>query len=321
MQAALAGYQTLVSGMKSAYGDKFKLDEQTTIAVMKNGIMPITADMSILQMLLQDILDTEKKQLDGMYNLPSGASFYVPYQAAGYYPKDSSKGSNFNILDLPILQGFLKNLAQQQQKPPETKLETRPETTAALSRGFSNPDNIPVPKAEINATVAQIYAPAVNTGNTSTTPKIPQSYYDKQKYLGETMANTYGSQGVYGQMPGLPNNFGNGSTGNPIIEGLKSLFDWIMGLGAGKASASSGQDPRDMYGKWRSTNANYSDYKAQNTTQLNTSPTTSLDLKLNSTIQLNLDNRLLASVIKQQIWNDLIRYENSRTTVQKSVLV
>jgi hypothetical protein len=39
------------------------------------------ADWAIVQYLLGEILKTNEKQLDGIYNLPSGASFYVPFQA------------------------------------------------------------------------------------------------------------------------------------------------------------------------------------------------------------------------------------------------
>jgi hypothetical protein len=63
----------------------YKLDEQTEIAVTSDGVLnSYTKDWKIVQYLLQEILDTEQKQLDGMYNLPAGSSFYVPYNAALY---------------------------------------------------------------------------------------------------------------------------------------------------------------------------------------------------------------------------------------------
>jgi len=54
--------------------------------------MLMTKDWAIVQYLLQEILKTEEKQLDGIYNLPSGASFYVPFQALKLQPQGGEEG-------------------------------------------------------------------------------------------------------------------------------------------------------------------------------------------------------------------------------------
>lgn len=62
-----------------------KIDPQEIIAITSEGyISNQKADWKIVQYLLQQILDVNEKQLDGMYNLPEGSSFYVPYNAAKY---------------------------------------------------------------------------------------------------------------------------------------------------------------------------------------------------------------------------------------------
>ena len=64
---------------ESLYGYKPEIEEQLVIDP-EGLVKPVKADWKITNYLLQQILDTEKKQLDGIYNLPEGAGFYVPYQ-------------------------------------------------------------------------------------------------------------------------------------------------------------------------------------------------------------------------------------------------
>ncbi len=60
-----------------------KSEETELLTYFKDSNSPslMKADWQIVQYLLGEILKTDEKQLDGIYNLPSGASFYVPYQA------------------------------------------------------------------------------------------------------------------------------------------------------------------------------------------------------------------------------------------------
>ena len=58
-------------------------EETPLLTFFKDTTSPIymQKDWRIVQYLLQEILKVNEKQLDGIYNLPSGASFYVPFQA------------------------------------------------------------------------------------------------------------------------------------------------------------------------------------------------------------------------------------------------
>lgn len=65
---------------------------EDTIAIAKDGVAkPIHADMKILAMLLEKLVDQGQKQLDGMYNIPEGATFWVPLTAA-YYRRGGGGG-------------------------------------------------------------------------------------------------------------------------------------------------------------------------------------------------------------------------------------
>jgi hypothetical protein len=64
-------------------------------------------DNLAIKLALEKIVDLNQKQLDGMYNIPEGATFWVPLQAAYYRPKSEggvgvggdASGSNASALD------------------------------------------------------------------------------------------------------------------------------------------------------------------------------------------------------------------------------
>jgi TP901 family phage tail tape measure protein len=94
-------YKAIRSGIIREGG---KSEEGYSVAVSK--IDPtdprlMKADWAIVQYLLGRILDTEEKQLEGVYNLPGGASFYVPFDAykMGYANQGAGAG-----LDIPTVQ-------------------------------------------------------------------------------------------------------------------------------------------------------------------------------------------------------------------------
>lgn len=61
----------------------YKSEEADAIySTTDEQILKAHGDQKIIQYLLQQILDTEKKQLEGIYNLPEGATFWVPLTAA-----------------------------------------------------------------------------------------------------------------------------------------------------------------------------------------------------------------------------------------------
>jgi hypothetical protein len=77
---ALSGYGAMVNKLETASGGAFEEEKSWFLPVLQDGIgKPMRLDMRIVQYLLQQILDTEKKQLNGIYNLPTDSSFYVPW--------------------------------------------------------------------------------------------------------------------------------------------------------------------------------------------------------------------------------------------------
>ena len=54
--------------------------EETVVTTTDKQTIVSHGDQKVIQYLLQQILDTEKKQLQGIYNLPEGANIMVPFQ-------------------------------------------------------------------------------------------------------------------------------------------------------------------------------------------------------------------------------------------------
>ena len=71
----------------------------TLVATSDQQITSTHADMKILQYVLQQILDTEKKQLQGIWNMPEGASFWVPLQSMIAGGKPGGTFSDFGLKD------------------------------------------------------------------------------------------------------------------------------------------------------------------------------------------------------------------------------
>lgn len=77
LPSVMARYQQLVNITGQA---GYVPDEETFAALFTDYIaMPITADLTLLNIAMQELIDVNKKELDGIYNLPTDASFYVPF--------------------------------------------------------------------------------------------------------------------------------------------------------------------------------------------------------------------------------------------------
>jgi TP901 family phage tail tape measure protein len=112
-----AAKQSLTMGQdwKEKFGYDFKPDDQ--IAIARDGIAkPLHADFKIMQLLLEKLVDLGQKELDGMYNIPEGATFWVPLTAA-YYGKGGAGGElgtdiETGLEDIKTADGEKKDIPQ-----------------------------------------------------------------------------------------------------------------------------------------------------------------------------------------------------------------
>lgn len=81
---ALSQVPGLLAKIKAVIPD-YQSEQTTFAAIVKDGITgPITTDLQLLSIILQEIADNTKKTVDGIYNLPANASFYVPFQGYAF---------------------------------------------------------------------------------------------------------------------------------------------------------------------------------------------------------------------------------------------
>lgn len=74
-------YEALKSQLVSAF-PQFQPEESDFGVIASDGFGTIHADMTILNLLMEELIDVNKDQLNGIYNLPADASFFVPFTAA-----------------------------------------------------------------------------------------------------------------------------------------------------------------------------------------------------------------------------------------------
>jgi hypothetical protein len=112
MQSVMPDYDAIRSSILAAGG---KSEESALLTFFSNSSSPVymQKDWSIIQFLLGALLKTEQnalktnkdqlkaaeKQLEGIYNLPGGASFYVPFDAYSMKYKEEGAGG---VADLTI---------------------------------------------------------------------------------------------------------------------------------------------------------------------------------------------------------------------------
>ena len=116
-------YYSLVASTQSqlaAKGVEWSPNEETFAALLNDYVaLPITADLTLLNIAMQELIEVNKDQLDGIYNLPTDASFYVPFSGykEGFVNQGQSGGTGGD------LSGYVQGLADEAAKEEKEPLE------------------------------------------------------------------------------------------------------------------------------------------------------------------------------------------------------
>jgi hypothetical protein len=81
---------------------KFGYEEEKGNIVYKlsdDQFAHFTGDNTVMQLLMQELIDVNQKQLDGIYNLPQDSSFYVPLQARELEPEQSGMALSNDVVN------------------------------------------------------------------------------------------------------------------------------------------------------------------------------------------------------------------------------
>ena len=235
-------------------------------------IVKAKGDQKVIQFLLQQILDTEKKQLEGVYNLPENASMYVPFQ--GYKLGQMEGGSVLDSLT-PVTSAGATTEVDKSMIPGEElggKLSEIIKIDKILKGDeYARPDSY-IPGEELGPRGTDV----LNLRPTSVGGSEPK---DTGVYEPTAMGSLEG-----------------------LISKFMELFNRLGGIGM--PSGLGGEKMIPMSAGQESANM-----------------TTKLDVKFDSTTNLMVDGRVLASIVKPYLAADLLKTNETGGTVTRSYVI
>jgi TP901 family phage tail tape measure protein len=278
----------------------FESKPEDLLAITNEGMVkPIHADLRILALLLEQLNDKSQKQLDGQYNIPEGATFWVPLTAAYYRNKGGTGtdltsqlanldlGENTNATDQNTQ--ALREAAQAFRGDPGYSRVAQATKDATL--GFRGDQGLSR-ESERNRQLAVGYRGDPGFSRQGYTP--PESY----RGVGAGPART------------------SDISIQQLLTELRSLF---QGLFSPSKNPTFGT-PR-LQGAGTSGSGQGSNFSNRGTTPTSTPVTTKLDLRMSSNINLVVDGRILASTLQQYLAQELLRTESTSGVVTRRYVI
>jgi hypothetical protein len=251
--------------------------------------------------------------LDGQYNIPEGATFWVPLTAAYYRNKGTDAASGLDTSQLDSSAGNLDGSAVAL-------------TQAAYAITTSARDAF---------NVARLTVGNANAGSREGTTGHSREEFNYDRMLGgqggepepirggrneSFVLKDYLDSRTPGKSGGTGGGRGGGVSGNgesgasileTLFQQLKNIFTPMSGSqGFGGQGSLQSQPQASLRGVAGGGQAN-----------ANPTPVTKLDLKLSSSTVLNLDGRILANAMKNYLAQDLLRTDATQGTITKSYVI
>lgn len=153
-------YNQMLKAITSSF-PQYQVDAQDVGLLFKDGFDTQHVDMTILNLAMQELIEVNKEQLSGIYNLPEGATFFVPLNAYDLSRSTiANQGGGIPNLDdifggTPATQPTVDPtnpyaVGQQKRLENPTYVENPPENLALLNelrRYGMLPGTIPTPPA------------------------------------------------------------------------------------------------------------------------------------------------------------------------------
>jgi hypothetical protein len=302
----MQGYEPLKAKLEAK---EYVSEETPLLQLFKDG-NPVTnkKDWAIVQYLLGRMVDLNQKQLDGMYNIPDGANFWIPYndQLLAMLTAYATGGAGTSTGGVSTSTDMTNKIAQMS---PEEYDAMQIESLKARGYGVLPPSSV----------------------------KKPTSYYTTDKYgiMQEQAGQVYGEGKPY---PGTGRDFGASSelassAGISVWDSIKAALEKMLsGAFTGTknpfeenplltpkltpqlgASATPGTLPNmGLLGILSS---------ILSSQKMDVAPQTKLDIKMDSKIQLVVDGRTLASIVKTYLMADLIKAQSGFGTKTQSIVI
>lgn len=249
-------------------------------------------DNLAVKLALEKLVDINQKQLDGMYNIPEGATFWVPLTAAYYRPKNEGAGG------LPALGDVENNGALDRNTQALATLTSVLQGTA-LDNGQANP-------------FAGKYAASLEQ---QLNQRDAVRFRGDPGYSRNPRIGTLPHEDRYDRM----NVGGISGEDREVSTFLQKLQEWFRNL-----FTTIGD--RSKYGVGNAGNAGNDGGRGRSLSnagvaQVNPQINARLDMRIDNQTQLIVDGRILASIISPYLSQELIRLEASQGTVTKRYVI
>lgn len=277
--------EVLWNQLNKAFG--YKGEKETVIALLNdNQFRKITTDMTLLRLLLDQISENTEKQLEGIYNLPEGAEFFVPWQAAAMAASNQGGGIDFDSLikALSAIGDEQTSAINSQTAALTSKLDELKQ--AYLQEAAPMREELFGPKATVEANRYDL-----SRGDLATAKRYQglALYYQEQAERDRIF-------GKYGVGAGAGEDILPSPSFSDFLEFFKRMFGITLSpFGPGVTPRIPGQ----------------------------TTPTSTQNLRLSvsSNINLVLDGRVLAQVIRQYLTSETLRFSATQSTISRQVIV
>ena len=319
-------------------------EETGLLTFFKDSTSPVymKADWKIVQYLLQQILKTEEKQLDGIYNLPSGASFYVPFQAwkMDTETRQAMAGAAGGPVDVNVKSDL---------QPPVDKFGQYVEEFGGIFAGFigkysrenlTRKDEQLINELRLNEKWGKVGSPKEYNPIISPQEQQQQDAYEEfirrfyaQKVLPKTpYVNEFGQpEGVPPRvpteaptladsikeafklsLPGLSFDLTDTAFAEAISNALAAPIDTLSTTIQNQINSLNSfiEQMKQGLGIGTGTTTPQTSIPQTNIPELKTA----LNLEVATQTQLIVDGRVLADILKPYLWNDLVTYQNSAGT-------
>jgi len=278
----MASYNKIIATLTRQFGQYgWKPEAQDYGFIFQDGFDTQHVDMTILNMAMQDLIDETKKQgLQGIYNLPEGATFMI--SATSFDLDQQTRSELGGGIASAVTDEFPESTAPTAPAMDERTAQYR---AAMIARNTGEgrygglgdiTKSTPLP-----VSVTNWFEQAQQAATPGTFTPVPQAWQDVWK-------NTGAEPGL--STPVAPQ--------EPQLNFLEKLFQWLSNIQV--------LPPFNVVPEANTQNG---------------SPTTNLNLDMESVITLTVDGRTLATIIKPFLYQDLIRYMTSaNSSVNRSVV-
>lgn len=134
-------YEQIKSSITTTFPD-YDVQDDATGLIFKDGMREFHGDMTILNLAMQDLIDVNEQQLEGIWNLPAGMTAFIPWSSL--YSRDAPSGGS---TPFPFEMGEDATepviLAGGRATPPPVELAGGRATPPPVGRVFTDADVTP----------------------------------------------------------------------------------------------------------------------------------------------------------------------------------